>query len=166
MARALRIEAGSPNNSDIKRRPIGAVVSEERDAEKEIERIPIGEQSMLQKQEEAIIDGKRIDSHYRVALDTMHWPVYSRIRSWLDIKRIGFCLFLFSALFILRRRRQRTPRRNEANTYDKLVNRLAESSFIALFHKQIALSRAVIVSFLNFDFHLFKAKSETKSGIP
>lgn len=39
MVRALRIESGSPNNSDIKRRPIGAVVSGERDAEKEIERI-------------------------------------------------------------------------------------------------------------------------------
>lgn len=39
MVRVLRIESGSPNNSDIKRRPIGAVVSGERDAKKEIERI-------------------------------------------------------------------------------------------------------------------------------
>lgn len=96
MVRALRIESGSPNNSDIKRRPIGAVVSGERDAEKEIERIPIDERSVLQKQEEAIIDGKRIDSHYRVGYWTQCTGPFTREFVPGSISNASDSVFFFS----------------------------------------------------------------------
>lgn len=34
-----------------------------------------------------------MDYHYRVALDTMRWPVYSRIHFWLDTKRFYIVSF-------------------------------------------------------------------------
>lgn len=51
----------------------------------------------------------KIDYHYRVALDTMRWPVYPRIHFWLDTKR--FYIVSFSPrLLILHRHGITYPR--------------------------------------------------------
>lgn len=123
MARG-REDRGSPNNSDIRRRFM-------REFEEEIAGGGGGKKwkafrsrwkSVLQISGEKEQLSMGIDYHYRVALDTMRWPVYSRIHFWLDTKRFDVSFLSLLSFAHSSSSRDNIPAITKRGEYNKLRN--------------------------------------------